>query len=632
MTDPGGCLTEPTASSTAAQAEPLRQQTPPDWNRREVITCIVIFFLALFVRAVYLYESSGNPTFISLTLDSRDYFLRAQNLATQGTFDAGFFWQPVFYPLAMAVLFLFSGPSVLCAKLLQIVLGALTCVLTYRLGREILDRRIGLLAGAIVAFYGPLIFYECEIDTAGWAAFWSVLFLMLLLKTATRGSPAFCLAMGACGALCTLTRPTFLPFVLVGFAWLAMVFLKSRVSRREMAGRLARVAAGFLIVVVPVAIECYRAAGHYGILPTSGGLNLHLGNNEDTCRTLTIRPGWAWDELTLQPEREGLKTKAEQSRYFYGRVWNYAKDQPLSFLLGLGHKGLQIANGREIPRNVDIYLFRDWSRVLGVLVWKVGRFGFPWGVLFPLAIVGLVWRWRQIPAPVILFVGLYLLGIVLVFVADRYRLPVVPVLSILAAAGCMGIIDMVRVRRWLSLSAACCAMVAMVVITNLPGPSCEEKVNYPAEMCTLLAQNAEEAGKISDARRLYERALSLQPDSALAHFRLGNVLANAGELDAAISHFDASLRQEANDSAYYNRGRAYAMRRDSARALSDLDKAIELRPDCAACYCRRAEIYSDMGHSARARSDWEKSLEISSSGPDAEVAKQQLKLMGLRKP
>jgi 4-amino-4-deoxy-L-arabinose transferase-like glycosyltransferase len=226
MTDPGGCLTEPTASSTAAPGEPLHRQKQPRWDRREVITYVVIFFLALIVRGVYLHESSRNPTFNSLTLDSRDYFLRARNLATQGSFDAGFFWQPVFYPLAMAVLFLFSGPSVLCAKLLQIVLGAVTCVMTYRLGREILDRRIGLLAGAIVTFYGPLFFYECEIDTAGWAAFWSVLFLMLLLRTATRGSPAFCFAIGACGALCALTRPTFLSFVLIAFAWLALVFLR----------------------------------------------------------------------------------------------------------------------------------------------------------------------------------------------------------------------------------------------------------------------------------------------------------------------------------------------------------------------------------------------------------------------
>ena len=623
---------ETTNPPSAATGEPLLPQTSPNWNRREFITCAAIFLLALVVRGIYLAESSGNPTFNSLTLDSRDYFLRARDLAGQGAFDTGFFWQPVFYPFAMAILFLFSGPSILCAKLLQIVLGAVACTLTYRLGREVFDRRIGLLAGVIVAFYGPLIFYECEIDTAGWAAFWSVPLLMLLLRAATAGSRALCLAFGACGALSTLTRPTFLPFVLISLAWLVQVFVKNRVNRREMVRRLAEVAAGFLIVAAPVAIECQRVAGHYGILPTSGGLNMYLGNNPDVCRTLTIRPGWTWDELTLQPERQGRTTRSEQSRYFNEKVWAYAKDQPLSFLRGIGHKGLQIANGREIPRNVDIYLYRDWSHLLRALVWKVGRFGFPWGVLFPMAIVGLVCRWRRIPAPVTLFVGLYLMGIVLVFVADRYRLPVVPVMSILAAAGWVSVLEIVRARQWSTLAVIGCMCVAVVFVTNLTGPSCEETINYRAEMSNLLAQNAEEAGNIAEARRLYEQALRLDPESPLTQFRLGIIQANAGEFDAAISHFSDSLKQEANYNAYYNRGRAYALKRDFSRALSDLDKAIELRPDCAACYCRRAELYSDMGHPARARSDWEKSLEVSPTGPEADGARRALKLMGLRKP
>ncbi|HVP09887.1 MAG TPA: glycosyltransferase family 39 protein, partial [Phycisphaerae bacterium] len=479
------------------------------WTRQEVATCVAIFAAALAVRAVYLHESSANPTFYSLTLDSRDYYLRAVGLAQNGVIDTNFFWQPTFYPFWLGVLFKLTGPSILVAKILQIVLGAITCVLTYRLGCRIFDRRIGLLAGAIVAFYGPLIFYEGEIDTAGWAAFWSVALLILLLQTAAKGSGAWCVVLGICGGLGILTRPTFLPVMLTALIWLAAVFIRDRRTWTETIGRLARVMVGLLLVLAPAASECYRAAGHFGVLPTSGGLNVYLGNNEDTCKTLTIRPGFEWEELTLLPERHGCKTRQEASQFFYGKAWQYAKAEPFSFASGLGHKALQMANGREIPRNVDIYLFREWSRLLGLLVWKAGRFGFPWGVLFPLAVWGLVWGWRRIPLPLVLFVVLYLLGIVVVFVADRYRVPVVPAMSILAAAGCMSIIDMLRGRQWRALATACCVAAAVGIISNLSKPACEEKVNYASEMYALLAQNAEEAGQTGQARELNEKALEL---------------------------------------------------------------------------------------------------------------------------
>lgn len=620
-------------SSEQPRTSPAYQtKAPSRWSRTEVAICLAIFALALAVRGAYLYESSANPAFYSLTLDSRDYFLRAETLATKGILDSGFFWQPVFYPFAMAVLFLATGPSVLWAKLFQIALGAITCVLTYRLGLRVFDRRTGLLAGLFVAFYGPLIFYEGEIDTAGWAAFWSVALLLLLLRTAVRPTRVVCLLLGGCGSLSVLTRPTFLPFAVVAFVWLTVVLVRGRRGWRQTAGRLAEIIVGFLLAAAPAAIECQRAVGHFGILPTSGGLNVYIGNNENLCRTLTTRPGLAWDELTALAQREGCKTKSEESRYFYNMVWDYAKTKPGSFMKGLGRKALQVINGREVPRNVDIYVFRDWSRVLAALVWKAGRFGFPWGVLFPLAVLGYVLQRRRAPLPLVLFAILYLFGIVLVFVADRYRAPVVPVMAILGAAGCTSIVDILRTRQRLHLTAACCIAVAVIGTTNLAGRSCEEEVNYASEMQYLLAQNAESAGQIDEALRLFQKALELEPGSCGAHFRLGVALARAGRLDEAIEQFNATLQCQDYYIIYYNRGSAYLLKHDLDRALSDLDAAIAKEPQCPACYCRRASLYREQGEYGRARLGWERVLEMTPTGPFADEALAGLKLLPPSRP
>ena len=40
-------------------------------------------------------------------------------------------------------------------------------------------------------------------------------------------------------------------------------------------------------------------------------------------------------------------------------------------------------------------LFGEWSSLMRVLTWKVGGFGFPFGIVLPFAVVGLVYYWRR---------------------------------------------------------------------------------------------------------------------------------------------------------------------------------------------------------------------------------------------
>ena len=147
-----------------------------------------VFLLAVFVRGLYLYESRDNPAFYLPVVDSMTYDQLARGVAEGEGITAEFFWQQFFYPFFLSVVYLLSNSSILWAKVAQVMLGALTCVLAYRLGEKIFDRATGVWAGCIAAVYGPLFFFDCELLASGWASFFSVLLILLFLKAAKKKS------------------------------------------------------------------------------------------------------------------------------------------------------------------------------------------------------------------------------------------------------------------------------------------------------------------------------------------------------------------------------------------------------------------------------------------------------------
>jgi 4-amino-4-deoxy-L-arabinose transferase-like glycosyltransferase len=68
-------------------------------------------------------------------------------------------WPPG-YPLVLAALFAVVGPSLLAAQVLNAVLGALSVALVYLLGTRLFDRRVGLTAAALLAFFPSQVFFS----------------------------------------------------------------------------------------------------------------------------------------------------------------------------------------------------------------------------------------------------------------------------------------------------------------------------------------------------------------------------------------------------------------------------------------------------------------------------------------
>jgi tetratricopeptide (TPR) repeat protein len=576
------------------------------------------FLLGLAVRLAYLAESADAPTFWLPIVDARTY-LRLGALIAEGAADPrALFWQSPAYPVILALFHRLSGHPLLSVKLFGALLGAIACALAATLGARLGGRRAGLAAGCALALYGPAIFHDGEVLTAGWESPLALALLLLAPEAARRGRGLLPALLGLTGGLAVLIRPTFLPFVVALAAWLGW-----RVGRRDGPRRgwlaLLGASSGMAALLLPTSAACLAGTGRFTFLSASGGINLYIGNHPDFCRLLSIRPGWEWNRLTRLPSERGVTGFWEQADWFSRETARIAAADVPGFARRMCAKTLRLVNSRELPRNDDSYLYRDWSAILRMSLWKAGRFGFPFGVLLPLAVFGAVVLRRRLPGPLWLFLAVYPASIVLAFPSGRYRMALIPPLLAVAAAGVVE--AAVRVRSlgaWRALARPVAAGVLAVAVSAGPGAFCEERLNWRAALWNSLAVSAENAGEADTALGWHRRAVATAPGDAGYWNDLGVHLVGRGRYAEALAALErvVALRP---DSAEALNNRAYALialgRHDLAAA--SLREALRIIPRYALAWNNLGNALRFSGDLAGAREAYRRALEIEPGYPAA---------------
>ncbi len=578
---------------------------------------LAIFTLAVAIRFIYLYDLKDNPTFNVPIVDSYGYHTTANSLVQGHGMGEKFFWQQFFYPFYLSVVYLLTGSSILYARILQALLGGLTCLLTYRLGSRIFNRKTGVIAGVITATYGPLIFFEAELLVTGWAAFWSVLLLLTLLKTAETKSLRLCLLFGICGALSTITRSNFFPFFFCACLWLAVIFYRF-LDWRGLLAPLAAISAGFILIAWPVASQAYRVTRSFTIFPASAAFNLYIGNHPDF-EAGNVRPGFKWDRTLKEPEQHNIFEPDDKKRYFYKKTLNFVLTQPLGFLKGLFYKTAQFASSREIPGHVvDIYVSRKWAPSMRLLVWKIWGFGFPFGLLLPLTILGIIYHRQKVPLPIVLFLLLYSASIILVHMEARYRVAMVPIMAIPASAACLKIVDIIRMRQWRTLAITLLCIAAVMLLCSLPGPFSVEKNNYEAELYYNIGQTLQQQGDINQALPYFTKAIELRDDYIEAHNNMGAALLRLQKTDEAQAHFNKAIQYEPDYyAAHANLATILAMKGEFRQAIEHFTDALRVVPNDAHVHNYLANALSLAGRLSEAVEHYNESLRLIPNNPSA---------------
>lgn len=94
-------------------------------------------------------------------------------------------------------------------------------------------------------------------------------------------------------------------------------------------------------------------------------------------------------------------------------------------------------------------------------------------------------------------------------------------------------------------------------------------------------------------------------DNARAHFDRGVEFSLKGELDAAVSEYEAAIKLNPGiPEAHNNLGFAYMDKGDLDKAVEHQKKALELKPELANGYFGLAMAYEKMGRKAEAIANW----------------------------
>jgi tetratricopeptide (TPR) repeat protein len=141
-----------------------------------------------------------------------------------------------------------------------------------------------------------------------------------------------------------------------------------------------------------------------------------------------------------------------------------------------------------------------------------------------------------------------------------------------------------------------------------------KKILFPAAIVFLAIMSVltwKQCGYWKNSTELWNHALHVTKDNAIAHNNLGLALFAEGKIEQAMVHYNEAIRLKPdNVLAYNNRGTAYNKLGQHQRALEDYTKAIFLQPDYFLAYYNRGNIYNILGQYQRAIEDFNKGLSL----------------------
>jgi hypothetical protein len=383
----------------------------------------IILGVALVLRVAWAVAVPVEPV-----SDSHIYDLLAQNIVNGTGFglgpgDPNAYWAPG-APFVYAVLFFLFGHSYMPIVILNIALGVFVVAAAMRLAARWFDAQVGMMTGLILALWLNLI--EFTTILASELLFCALLLAALwvwthpLWRWQWRAVGAGALLAAACYA-----RPLALglPIVFIGLEW-----LRTRNAPRLDGRRLLPIAVMLLVmglVIAPWSIRNSVTFGRFVLLSTNGGAVFWGG----------IAPAGDSAPADAHPN---LPSESDQDQYLTGQTLAYIGAHPLGFGMGVVER-LVVTHSREsigVVWNQPGIVAR-WGQAV-ILPLKIAN-ALYWYAALGLALAGIViivkqrsWR-GMLETPAIWLWAYFALIHAVISAQDRYHMPSIPFIAMLAA-------------------------------------------------------------------------------------------------------------------------------------------------------------------------------------------------------
>jgi hypothetical protein len=382
---------------------------------------IVAFSVRLSMNIIFQgLNSSPNP---AMGHDHIEYDLVAQNLASgKGVSLDGSSPYIVRAPgtsfLLFPIYYLF-GVNYILARLMFCLIGAITCIIVYFIGKELANEKLGILSSAVLALYPMHFYYSMHFySEIPWAFFMSVAVWCILLFEREM-KIVYGILGGILIGFSTYVRPTaffYIPFYIL--LWLRFYSLRNNAKFIK----LVTIPLIFaMITIAPWIIRNYKITNHFIFICVVGGPTFWGSNNETILNDSKRIGGWV-SSVRLPERPEYIKVidvdEKEKAAYRYG--FNFIK-----------------RHLKDLPRLEAMKVYRLITPLYGTSNKTFNIVGgISWGVLSIFVAIGLIAALNEKKFTSLLAAVLLILFITLVFHGShRFREAISPFLVIFAGVG-----------------------------------------------------------------------------------------------------------------------------------------------------------------------------------------------------
>lgn len=530
--------------------------------------------LALIIRLVYLWLYYNLPDWHHLTVDNLYHHNWAQVIALGNVVGDTTYFRAPFYIWSLATLYALFGVTMWVGRLFGLVVGMASVICTYLLGKRMFDHRIGIAAALLHSLVGIVVYFEAELLLDPLFMLLVQIGLLMWWRWRQSGSWRGLAAAGLIFGVATLTRPTALVIVMVLLVAMGM-------AKRPFGRRLRSIAVFVVGIGLLLSLTFVRnlvVADDPVLVASQGGVNFYIGNNPraDAISAALPEPlgaNWRIRQITHVAEQAvGKPLKpGEVSSYWFEQGLEWIVEHPLQAAHLYAVKLYRCVSGDEVSNNRDLGRFFDRIGLLRVLP-------ISFSALFAFSVVAVIGLWRRSEAVRLLgvIVIAYLAVVALFFFSSRFRLPVMPLLMVLAAVGALHTLERLltqpsRGLAWLGMVFGIWAFSALPVVplpggTGVTGLLSEGLFRY-------------HSGDYPAAAWYFREAIDIDPGYPDLHLNLGAALLQMDSVESAREQFatEADLHPQ-RPHAWINLSSIRLLRDDPDSALVLAEKGLSLAP------------------------------------------------------
>ena len=484
-------------------------------NQHRTLWIALIAFLHCFTWFAHYGQT---PLGESPALDNRQTLLLAGQMANDELSPEPFHRAPLYpYLLSLFLSFGFApGQLVLVARLLNAIALAIIAGSSASIAGRIWNNQAApWIAGCLIGLNPILLFFSGDAFDILLATAAFSLALSQIVSWLPKPSMLGSLWIGITLAISAALRSHLLPLAVL---W---PIAASILSKRQRTYHLALAGLGPILGFVILGAVNQHVAGEFRMLPWQGAYNLWAGNNpEATGRIYTqvIRVDFKnlydnpakLESIALYEADTGKISPhsiSEMNQHWQSKALDHISHHPLQWTSLMLRKAYYFLNSYEQYDNKTYGFHKTLHHQL--------KFNpIHWGAVLLLAVAGALAglyqpKRRWIMTTLIILFAIYAAGTILFYTSNRFRLPMLPILSVLAAGvTVLPAIWKTATVQWKAIFLVCLLTTAGFAYSNFFNA---RDLNTWEEDYALLANASLRTGRNTEAIEWANRALKMSP-------------------------------------------------------------------------------------------------------------------------